>query len=103
MPKFMIKASYNADGARGLLKEGGTARRAQVEKIVAGMGGKVEAFYYAFGDTDVISMLPSCSSERSIRFWACNSAAREAASSMRLPQNSAAARVFFRLHRTPGA
>ena len=64
MPKFMIKASYNADGARGVLKEGGTARRAQVEKIVAGMGGKVEAFYYAYGDADVyaITELPDVAS-----------------------------------------
>ena len=53
MPKFLIKASYNADGARGLLKEGGTARRALVEKLVQGLGGKVEAFYFAFGEADV--------------------------------------------------
>ena len=53
MPKFLVKASYTADGARGLLKEGGTARREAVRKIVEGLGGKVEAFYYAYGDVDV--------------------------------------------------
>lgn len=52
MPKFMVKASYNAEGARGLLKEGGTARRAAVQKIVTGLGGKLEAFYFAYGDHD---------------------------------------------------
>jgi uncharacterized protein with GYD domain len=57
MPKFMIKASYTPDGARGLLKEGGSARKAQVEKIVSGFGGKVEAFYYAYGDADVYAII----------------------------------------------
>ena len=53
MPKFLIKASYNADGARGLLKEGGTARRKAVEQLVQGLGGKVEALYFAYGEADV--------------------------------------------------
>jgi uncharacterized protein with GYD domain len=52
MPKYMIKASYSAEGARGLLKEGGTARRAAVQKLVEGLGGKVEAFYFAYGEAD---------------------------------------------------
>ena len=52
MPKFMIKASYTAEGARGLLKEGGTGRRATVQKLVEGIGGKVEAFYFAYGQDD---------------------------------------------------
>ena len=52
MPKFMIKASYTAEGTRGLLKEGGTGRRTAVQKLVEGAGGKLEAFYYAYGDDD---------------------------------------------------
>jgi uncharacterized protein with GYD domain len=52
MPKMMIKASYSVEGARGLLKEGGTSRRAAVQKLIEGMGGKMEAFYYAYGDAD---------------------------------------------------
>ena len=57
MPKFMIKASYTADGARGLLKEGGSARRATIQKLLENMGGKVEAFYYAYGDDDAFIIL----------------------------------------------
>jgi uncharacterized protein with GYD domain len=53
MPKFLIKASYSADGTRGLMKDGGTGRRKAVEQLVQGMGGKVEAFYFAYGDADV--------------------------------------------------
>ncbi len=57
MPKYLIKASYNAAGAKGVLKEGGTSRKAAVEKAVASMGGRLESFYFAFGDVDVFSVL----------------------------------------------
>ncbi|MGE5361661.1 MAG: GYD domain-containing protein [Bacteroidales bacterium] len=53
MPKFLCKASYTSEGARGVMKEGGTARRAAVEKLIASAGGKLEAFYFAYGETDV--------------------------------------------------
>jgi uncharacterized protein with GYD domain len=56
MPKFLIKASYTVDGARGLLKEGGSSRRAAVQKLVKGVGGKLEAFYFAYGDADVVAI-----------------------------------------------
>jgi len=60
VPKFLIKASYTSEGARGLLKEGGSVRRDAIKKIVEGLGGKVEAFYYAYGDVDlyIITDLP---------------------------------------------
>jgi uncharacterized protein with GYD domain len=53
MPKFLIKGSYTADGAKGLIKEGGSARKAAVEKALAGLGGKLESIYYAFGEHDI--------------------------------------------------
>jgi uncharacterized protein with GYD domain len=53
MPKYLIKANYVGEGLKGLLKEGGTSRRAVVEKMINSMGGKLEAFYYAFGETDL--------------------------------------------------
>ena len=52
MAKFMIQANYVGDGLKGLLKEGGSSRRAAVDKLLSSVGGKVESFYYAFGDTD---------------------------------------------------
>ncbi len=54
MPKYLIQASYNADGAKGLLRDGGSKRRAMVEQALGGVGGRVEAFYYAFGDADAV-------------------------------------------------
>ena len=60
MAKFLWKASYTSDGVKGVLKEGGTGRQAAVEKVVEGLGGKVEAFYFALGEHDVyvITELP---------------------------------------------
>ncbi len=52
MPKFLVQANYVGEGVKGLLKEGGTGRRAAIEKLAQSLGGKVEAFYYAFGETD---------------------------------------------------
>ena len=52
MPKFLIEANYVGEGVKGLLQEGGTSRRAAVERALASVGGTVESFYYAFGDTD---------------------------------------------------
>ena len=54
MPKYMLQATYTVDGLKGLLKDGGSKRRAVVEKAIAGLGGKVEGFYFAFGPTDVV-------------------------------------------------
>lgn len=53
MPKYLMEASYTAEGARGLAKEGGSSRRKTVEDMVKGMQGRLEAFYYAFGGSDV--------------------------------------------------
>lgn len=53
MPKFLIQASYTLEGTKGVLKEGGTARRDAVEQAIKGLGGKLDMFYYAFGETDV--------------------------------------------------
>ena len=57
MPKYLIQANYVGEGAKGLLKEGGTSRRAVVEKAVKSLGGTVEAFYYAFGETDAYTII----------------------------------------------
>ena len=57
MAKYLHKASYTAEGTKGLIKGGGgTARRAAVQQTVQGLGGKLEAFYYAFGDADVYTI-----------------------------------------------
>jgi uncharacterized protein with GYD domain len=57
MPKYLVQASYIGDGVQGLRKEGGSARRTAVEKACASVGGKLDAFYYAFGEADVVTII----------------------------------------------
>jgi uncharacterized protein with GYD domain len=54
MPKYLWQASYNSDGVKGVVKEGGTGRRQAIESLVTGAGGTVESFYFSFGDDDVV-------------------------------------------------
>jgi uncharacterized protein with GYD domain len=53
MPKYLVEASYTTEGAKGVIKDGGSKRRAAAEQAIKNAGGKVEAFYFAFGDADV--------------------------------------------------
>ncbi|HEX5094594.1 MAG TPA: GYD domain-containing protein [Acidimicrobiia bacterium] len=53
MPKYLVIASYTAEGAKGVLAKGGSARRDAVDKMVSDLGGTVESFYFAFGADDV--------------------------------------------------
>jgi len=53
MPKYLMQASFTQDGVKGLAKEGGSKRRQAVEKFYGSAGGKLEALYFAFGETDV--------------------------------------------------
>src|SRR5690348_8387469 len=57
MPKYLVQGSYTDQGLKGLLKEGGSTRRAAVEKLAKELGGKLETFYFAFGSDDFIIIL----------------------------------------------
>ena len=63
MPKYLIQASYTREGVHGLLKEGGSSRIETVTELIKGMGGTVEAFYFAFGAT-MLSALSICRTMR---------------------------------------
>jgi uncharacterized protein with GYD domain len=52
-PKYLMQASFTQDGVKGLAKEGGSKRRQAVEKFFGSAGGKLEALYFAFGETDI--------------------------------------------------
>ena len=56
MPKFLIQARFTEESLKGTLEEGGTARHAAVSAAVESLGGKLEAYYYAFGDYDVVGI-----------------------------------------------
>ena len=57
MAKFLVKASYSAQGAQGVQGAGGSSRRDAVAEMADGLGGSLESFYFAFGDTDAYVVL----------------------------------------------
>jgi uncharacterized protein with GYD domain len=60
MPKYLIQASYTAQGVEGIRTKGGSSRRDAVADTVRSLGGQLETFYFGFGDDDayVIADLP---------------------------------------------
>jgi uncharacterized protein with GYD domain len=60
MAKYLIEARYGPEGAKGVAAAGGTARRDAVARLFESAGGKLEAFYFALGETDayVLGELP---------------------------------------------
>ena len=54
MPKYMIHASYTAEGVKGLQSKGGSSRREAISDMLEGLGGSLECLYFAFGDADVV-------------------------------------------------
>jgi len=68
MAKYLVEANYVGDGIKGLLKEGGTARRAVVEEAAKTVGGSVEVFYYAFGETDLYAIIDLPDNATTARF-----------------------------------
>jgi uncharacterized protein with GYD domain len=53
MAKYLLKASYTADGLKGVMEVGGTSRVKALEGTLTGVGGSLESFYFAFGGDDV--------------------------------------------------
>lgn len=52
MAKYLLEVNYTDNGVKGLKAEGGSARVAAATALVEGLGGTIESFYFAFGDTD---------------------------------------------------
>ena len=61
MARYLLKVSYTVEGARGLQKEGGSARRETVQRLVEGLGGTLESFDFALGGDDayVVADVPA--------------------------------------------
>lgn len=57
MPKYLLMVSYTAEGAKGLLKDGGAKRRQAAEAALKSVGATMECFYFAFGEHDVYTIV----------------------------------------------
>ena len=56
MPRFLFEASYTVDGLKGLRRQGGSGRHEAVAKAAQSVGGRLEHFYFAFGDHDAFAV-----------------------------------------------
>jgi uncharacterized protein with GYD domain len=68
MAKFLFEATYGPDGVSALVSDGAKRRVAVVKSTVKQLGGKVEAFYFAFGPVDayVIVDLPDAAAANAL-------------------------------------
>ena len=57
MPMYLFEASYTIEGAEGVRSKGGGSRRDAVEAMARSLGGKLEAFYFAFGERDAFVLV----------------------------------------------
>ncbi len=56
MPKYLLQGSYTTEGTKGLIKDGGSKRRAAAQQAIESVDGRLEAFYFAFGENDVFAI-----------------------------------------------
>ena len=64
MQKYLFRGTYTAEGIKGVVKDGGTGRKAAVQALAESVGGKMESMYFAFGSDDffVVADLPDAES-----------------------------------------
>jgi uncharacterized protein with GYD domain len=106
MPMYMIEASYRTEGVKGVAQGGGSSRRETVGQLISSMGGKMESFYFAFGDADVyvIAELPSDEAATALALSINQSAATKIRTVVLLtPEQVDAASKMVPEYKPPGA
>ncbi len=74
MAKFLVHATYSADGFKGVIKDKASGRKAAIEKAMASVGAKLEAMYFTFGDYDAVLIVdaPDSASLMAVGLSACS-------------------------------
>lgn len=77
MAKYLVEASYSAEGLKGLIKETGKGREAAIGKWIAASGGKLDSLHWSLGGSDVylICDLPDNVTAASLSLQASSSGA----------------------------
>ncbi|MFM7659679.1 MAG: GYD domain-containing protein [Betaproteobacteria bacterium] len=57
MAKYMVLGNYHAQGAAGLIAQGGSARVNAIKALCKQIGGKLESCYFSFGDYDIVAVI----------------------------------------------
>ena len=75
MPKFLVEATYTAEGYKGLAKDRASGRKAAITQAIEKLGGKLDAIYFCLGENDVILIadLPDHLSAAALGSAACAS------------------------------
>ena len=66
MGKYLFMGKYTTEGMKGLRRDHATARREVVMNLATSVGGRLESFYYAFGETDTFTILDLPSPEAAL-------------------------------------
>jgi uncharacterized protein with GYD domain len=106
MSKYLVAGSYTKEGVKGLLAEGGSARRAATEAMITSLGGTMEAYYFAFGSDDfyIIVDAPSNAAVAAAALTAAASGAVNPRTVVLLtPEEVDAATKMSPTYRAPGA
>lgn len=75
MPKFLVEASYTAEGLKNLQKDHAEGRTAALKTAMQSLGGKLDAIYWCLGEHDVVAIadLPDLASAAAIGIAASSS------------------------------
>ena len=107
MPKYLALFKYSPEAAKGFLKEKATAREAEIRKAYEGIGGKVEAVYWAASGEYtgvVIAEVPDSATGAAFSMVVGSSGALDAAVAMELLTSSELDRALSKAisYRPPG-
>jgi uncharacterized protein with GYD domain len=105
MAKYLIAATYSVDGLKGLMKDGGTGRRAAIEELLKSVDGSLECLYYAFGGKDAYLVVDVPSNEAAAAIGMVVGAAGGASvetTVLLTPEQVDAARSMTPQYRPPG-
>lgn len=68
MSKYLVQASYTAEGVKGLTKDTASGRRTAIAHAVESLGGKLEALYFSFGEFDILGVMDLPDNAAAARF-----------------------------------
>jgi uncharacterized protein with GYD domain len=57
MSKFLFQVSYAPEGVQGVRSAGGSSRREVSAQVAESLGGKLESFHFAFGESDAFAIV----------------------------------------------
>jgi uncharacterized protein with GYD domain len=104
--RYLFRVSYSVEGLKGVLHEGAASRRDFIASVAANLGGSLESFDFAFGDTDLYAICEIPSDEMAAAIGlAVGASGVGSISTVKLltPEQVDAAREVTTGYRPPGA